>query len=115
MDIYHRNRKFLLLIILLIVITMAVFTGTNSKITLSPTEESVFISELIPGKNCRCVYIHKLMAELAQQNQIAIKSIEQPAPSQCLQQQPCTIEANVNQGNGWQSQIFVGTSAYSAG
>ena len=108
--IYHRNRRFLLGVLMLIVVAALVFYKTD--VRFSPEEEQDFMSQLIPGETCRCIYINAELAQLAQQNQATITSIESPEPSQCLQQEPCTIEANVNSGSGWQHQTIIGTSAY---
>ena len=113
--IYHKNRRFLLAFLMLSLVFAGLLVSTRGDITLSPEEEQVFVSQLVPGEICRCVYINPDLTELAQENMITITSIEQPEPSQCLQQEPCTIEVNLNQGNGWQSQTIIGTSAYTIG
>lgn len=114
--VYHRNRRFILLVILLLIILMAVFNSTRegNPIFRSPQEENTFVSSLVPGETCKCVYINAEFAQLAQQNLIAITSIDHPTSAECLVQSPCTIQINLKTGNFWEPQTIIGTSAYAA-
>ena len=116
MDIYHKNKKFLIAVILVIAISALITSRNNPTIRLSP--EEVFQQNLIQGTECKCILTgEKAMeyAQLAQSGRLTILSKEEPSSSACLDQnanKACTIEVRVKKVNIWEKVTIVGNAMY---
>lgn len=115
MDIYHKNKRFLIAIIIVILITAVITAVKNPSIRLSPQE--VFQEKLISGSVCKCIYTGEnaeRYAQLADNGELTILSIEEPSSSDCLQRLVCSINVRVKEDGAWNKKEIIGTSAYSS-